>query len=660
MGISYERYVYLVETLNGHATRYYTQDAPVISDFEYDQLYRELVQFEDAFPLLTRGDSPTQRVGDQVSRELTSFVHASRLPSLGNVFDEGELTAFCERIYKEMGHQDIEFTVEPKIDGLAVALHYKQGQLVVGATRGDGHTGENVTANLRTIASLPQVLTQAVDIEVRGEVYMRKSVFETMRTEYANPRNTAAGALRQLDPAVTADRRLDIWIYQGIYGGVSTHFEMMGFLKSLGFPVCGDIGVAKGVSSVTLACQAIADKRSSYDWEIDGAVIKVNAIGVQEELGFTAKAPRWAVAYKFETEKAITVLQDITVQVGRTGILTPVALLEPVKVSGVTVHRATLHNTQDIVRKGVRIGDRVLIQRAGDVIPEVIKSIETFAYSRDFVMPNTCPSCGTSVVHAVGEVALKCPNRVGCVAQLKGGILHFASRKAMDIEGLGDKLVDQLVDTGLVKSIADLYRLELERVSSLDRLAHKSAQNLLDAIERSKTMPLGRFIFGLGIPFVGEKTAESLANHFGDISGVLSADIETLVGISEIGDKIAQSVVETVSDTGFREMVLLLLELGVSPTFERVDVVEGPLSGRSFLITGTLSGISRREAESKIVALGGQIASGVSKTLTDLVVGDSPGSKLAKALKLNEKLAEGSKIRVLSGESFLTEIGCKV
>jgi DNA ligase (NAD+) len=571
---------------------------------------------------------------------------------LGNVFNDEELTQFYDRIQKDITDTDIEFTVEPKIDGLAVALHYQKGKLVAGATRGDGLTGENVTANLRTIKSLPQHLTEEVDIEVRGEVYMRRSVFETMKTEYANPRNTAAGAIRQLDPKITAARQLDIWVYQGIYPGISTHFEMMAFLKKLGFPIAADISVVKGIEDISLKCHEVFTHKSTYDWEIDGAVIKVNRFGYQEELGFTAKAPRWAMAYKFASETATTKLNDIIVQVGRTGVLTPVAILEPVKVSGVMVHRATLHNLDEIERKGIKIGDDVLIRRAGEVIPEVIVSVNSSEDNLEFKMPTHCPVCGTAVQQIEGEVGVKCPNRRGCPAQLKGAILHLAGRKAMDIEGLGDKLVDQLVDLGHVKSLSDLYRLDLETLSSLDRMAEKSARNVLAAIEKSKTQSLARFIFALGIPFIGERTGSILADEFETMDALFKATSEELINVKEIGEKTAISLVESLSDELFKDDVLQMFELGVKPQHTVTEAIEGPLTGRRFLITGTLSSMSRGEAEKKIVALGGDIASGVSATLTDLIVGDKPGSKVDKVTKLNAKRDEASRIRVLDDEAF--------
>jgi DNA ligase (NAD+) len=651
--ISHERYLQLVDELNEHSRRYYDEDTPIISDAEYDREYRHLEEFEAAFPLMARADSPTRRVGGTVSRELEQFTHSTRLPSLGNIFNDEELAQFYDRIQKEINDTDMEFTVEPKIDGLAVAIHYEQGKLVAGATRGDGLTGENVTANLKTIKSLPLVLKAPVDIEVRGEVYLRKSVFESMKSDYANPRNTAAGALRQLDSKVTASRQLDIWIYNGIYPGIKTHFEMMAYLKSLGFPVIDDITLVTGIEQISATCHGIFNQKSNYDFDIDGAVIKVNLLGYQEELGYTAKAPRWAMAYKFESETAVTTLEDIIVQVGRTGILTPVAILKPVKVSGVTVNRATLHNLEDIERKGIKIGDEVLIRRAGEVIPEVISAVSTDASHRVFVMPTDCPICGSHVTQVEGEVAIRCTNRRGCPAQLKGAILHFASRKAMDIEGLGDKLVDQLVDLHIVKSLSDIYRLDLTTLSHLDRMAEKSAKNVIMAIEKSKTQSLGRFIFALGMPFIGERTSDVLADRFETMDALFLATLDDLIAVKDIGEKTAVSLVDSLSDADFKADVEMMFALGVTPQHAITDVIEGPLTGRKFLITGTLSSMSRGEAEKRIVALGGEIAPGVSATLTDLIVGDKPGSKVDKVAKLNAKRDEASRIRVLDDAGFL-------
>ncbi len=647
--ISQSRYHELLKILSEHAHLYYVLDTPIISDFEYDQLYRQIVEFEEAFPLLSALNSPTRRVGGKPSSKLESYTHIQKLPSLGNVFDATELRAFYDRVLKALPQENIVFTVEPKIDGLAVALHYRDGQFEVGATRGDGYSGENVTQNLRTIRSLPLTLNATETMEVRGEVFMRKSVFETLKDQFANPRNAAAGALRQLDSKITASRKLDIFIYQGLYPGITTHYDLLTYLKELGLPVVPDVQRCYTFSDIQDACQTILNNKETYDWGIDGAVIKVDEKKWQEELGFTSKSPRWAIAYKFETEKAITTLTDIIVQVGRTGVLTPVAVLEPVQLSGVTVHRATLHNQEDILRKGVLIGDRVLVQRAGEVIPEVIKSFETFPYSQAFEMPTLCPECQTSVLHVPEEVAVRCPN-FDCPAQIKGRIFHYASRKAMDIEGLGDKLVEQLVDSGLVHSLPDLYRIPMETWTSLDRMAQKSAQNIYDELEKSKTKLFSKFLFGLGIPFIGERTAQLLAQVFPDMKSLMSASYEALRNVPEIGEKIATILTQTLSTQTFQDMINDLTDLGLSPKPDAA-LATGKLSGNTFLFTGTLSRRTRTEAEKAVVEQGGKIISAVSANLTYLVVGDSPGSKVDKAKAINQKAGKPI-VQILSEDEW--------
>jgi len=652
--ISQDQYLELVKSLNHHAYQYYVLDAPEISDFEYDQRYRQLEEFESANPLLVAPDSPTQRVGDTVLDQFTSFTHEIPLSSLGNVFNEEELQAFVDRVFKALGHDDIEFTVEPKIDGLAVALHYENGLFHVGATRGDGKTGENVTENLKTVRTLPLKLNEAISVQVRGEVYIPTHIFKKdLADKFANPRNAAAGALRNLDPKLASERKLSLFVYQGVNTGKGSHSESLAYLERLGFPIIPGLKVVKSVSDILKACHDIGDQKAHYNWEIDGAVIKVNDVALQNELGFTIKAPRWAMAYKFATEQAVTTLNDITVQVGRTGVLTPVAELEPITVSGVTVSRATLHNMDEIERKGIKIGDKVLIQRAGEVIPEVIKSIQTFPHSKEFKMPTECPVCGTPVLHIEGEVATRCPN-FSCPAQIKGRLSHFASRKAMDIEGLGDSLVEQLVDTGLVTDLADLYKLRLDDISDLERMAEKSAQNLLNALEKSKTPSLAVFIYSLGIPFVGMRTAEILAEEFGELELLLSATFEQLEALHEIGPKIAESLTQQFRDCRFLDNVEALQSLGIQiQKMDNRSADDGPLSGQTFLLTGTLSQMGRSEAEDKIKALGGKISSSVSKNLNYLIVGEKAGSKLAKAEKINSK---DRIISIINEDEFLALI----
>jgi DNA ligase (NAD+) len=624
-------YHQLVQTLNDHARAYYTLDNPVIPDTEYDRLYRQLCDFEEANPLLIDPSSPTQRIGDKLSEKFEPFVHSQPLPSLGNVFNETELLAFYNRVLKELNLENVEFTVEPKMDGLAVALHYKDGILVSAATRGNGKVGENVTHNIKTIRSLPLKLQQPVTIEVRGEVFMRKSVFETISDQFANPRNAAAGSLRQLDPNITAQRRLDIFLYQGLTPHLNSHSESLDYLRQLGLPVIPDVDHRNTFKGLMEACDTIHNNRHSYDWEIDGAVIKINTLLYQNHLGFTAKAPRWAVAYKFAAEQAVTTLNSITVQVGRTGILTPVAELEPVRVGGVMVQRATLHNIDEIRRKDLHINDTVLIQRAGEVIPEVVKCIEPAPNRIAFNMPTECPVCGSPVMQLPDEVAFRCGN-LSCAAQVKGKIAHFVSRKAMDIEGIGESLIDQLVELGHVKNPADLYRLSQSQWASLERMAEKSANNIVAALEKSKTIPLGRFIYALGIPLVGEKTADILGQHFSVLEAFRKAQKEDLLALNEFGEKTADIVHQTLLQPDFSNVVDALLEVGLHVMPQ--EKTSGPLEGLKFLITGTLENYSRLEAEAAIKTRGGKIASSVSKQLDFLVVGENAGSKLDKAEKL--------------------------
>jgi DNA ligase (NAD+) len=650
MTLTPQTYRELVQTVNRHAALYYTQDQPEISDAEYDFLYRQLQTFEAKFPLLVAPNSPTQRVADKPLEQFESYTHHVRLESLANAFSEEEVHAFVERVQKALPDQDVVFTVEPKIDGLAIALHYENGVFKVGATRGNGTIGENVTQNLKTIRDLPLQLKSGATIEVRGEVFIKKSVFEGFKDQYANPRNTAAGALRNLDPRVTASRQLSLFVYNAVADPMptQTQHDLMIHLKKLGLPTIPHQVLAHTVEDIMRACEAIHAQRNQNDWDIDGAVIKVNSFSEQTALGSTSKSPRWALAYKFESEQGVTKLEDIGVQVGRTGVLTPVAFLAPVKLSGATVKRATLHNADEIARKAIRIGDTVLVQRAGDVIPEVVKSVQTFPDSRAFHMPTHCPECGTAVVK--GDVHIRCPNLM-CPAQVKGRISHFAGRNAMDIEGLGDVLVEQLVDSGLVKRLGDLYRLSVDQVAGLERMAKKSAQNLIDALKKSKTVPLDRFIYALGIPFVGEHTAQILAAQFGSWDKFLEANLQTLLSVHEIGEKIAGALVDIFSDPRFREDTADLLSMGITLVSPETPGI-GPLSGKTFLVTGTLPTLKRHEAETLIKTHGGKLLSAVSKNLDYLVVGEAAGSKLDKAQKLIEK---GEPLQLLS-EAKLREL----
>ena len=648
--LNHNDYSSLIEKMNTYAEAYYKNDAPLISDAEYDQLYRQLLQFEDENPLLIDDNSPTQRVGDKVLDTFAPFQHHSTLPSLSNVFNQDELQAWWDRIQKTENNPDLAFTIEPKIDGLAVAIHYKNGVLDVAATRGDGKTGETVTANIKTIQSLPHKLSQPITIEVRGEVFMRKSQFDTISDQFANPRNAAAGSLRQLDPTIAAERNLDIFIYQGIYESISNHNDMIQFLKELGLPVIPDITCVNSVAELEEFAHNLYEKRHTLDYEIDGAVMKVNSFSIQKDLGSTIKSPRWAMAYKFAAEQAITTLEDIIIQVGRTGVLTPVGVLKPVKVGGVTVQRATLHNMDDFERKGINIGDDVVIERAGDVIPAIVRLEKAANNGTAFIMPKSCPVCNGDVEKIDGEVAHRCSN-YNCSAQAKGRLAHYVARGAMDIDGFGSSLVDMLYDNGMCRSIIDIYTLDQEILATLERLGEKSAENLINAIEKSKTQPLSRFIFGLAIPFIGKRAAEILAETYRSIDNLLLAKEEELLNIYEIGEKVAASLLATIKSQDFISMIHTLKELGINPIVSEAS--SSKLTGKTFLVTGTLPNLKRQDAEAMIKDNGGKVLSSVSKNLHYLVVGDNPGSKLEKAEKLIEK---GIPLTILDENTFLETI----
>lgn len=641
-------YLDLVKKLNTHAHAYYSLDAPEISDFDYDILYKKLVDFEENNSAKVDALSPTQRVGDKLLEGFESFQHPSKLPSLSNVFNDEELEAFVERVEKGLNGKKATFTVEPKIDGLAIALHYKEGRLVVGATRGDGSRGELVTSNIKTIKSLPLILNKAVDMEVRGEVFIRKSVFKSLEADFANPRNAAAGSIRQLDPSVTAKRRLDVFLYQGIGMNEPTHDRVLRAVSALGLPVNKDVLMCVSVSEIKKAIRHIIEKRDDYDWEIDGAVIKVNECAYQDALGYTIKAPRWATAYKFPTEQVVTRLNDIEIQVGRTGVLTPVAKLEPVRVTGVMVSNATLHNMDEIGRKGVKIGDDVVVQRAGEVIPEVVRVEQTYETSELFFMPLDCPSCSATVHHEDGDVRYYCVNMM-CPAQVKGRLEHFVARKAMDIDGFGKQLVDQLVDLGLVQDLADIYYVTREQLLDLDRMGETSADNILKALEDSKTKSLSKFLFGLGIPFVGERSAEIIVESFPSLDKILMVSKEKLLDLYDIGDTIAESFLTTIQSPEFIRLLRRFLDAGIKAEHVEGEIESDIFSGQTFLITGTLSQFSRTQAQDEVKKRGGKILSSVSKNLDVLLVGDKPGSKVGKAVKLNES---GATIQIMDESLF--------
>ncbi|UCD68318.1 MAG: NAD-dependent DNA ligase LigA [Betaproteobacteria bacterium] len=649
---------------------YYALDAPQISDAEYDRLFRELQRLESDYPALVTHDSPTQRVGDAPLPGFETVQHVTPMLSLNNAFDEDEIIAFDRRIKGALGESgEIEYAVEPKFDGLAVSLGYQSGALVLGATRGDGYAGEDVTANLRTIRAIPLRLPEGAPktLEVRGEVLMLRRDFEKLNEEqaargekiFANPRNAAAGSLRQLDSRVTATRRLAFFAYGiGSAGGDhvpdNTHSRQLEYLQSMLFPVASQRDVVSGVTGLLGYYQDMGEQRASLPYDIDGVVYKVNSLRAQRDLGFASRAPRFAVAHKFPAQEEITEVLGIDVQVGRTGALTPVARLAPLRVGGVTVNNATLHNEDEVNRKDVRIGDHVIVRRAGDVIPEVVAVVAERRPKKTvkFVMPAKCPICRSAVERLEGEAVARCTAGLYCPAQRKQALWHFASRRAMDIEGLGEKLLDQLVERGLVESAADLYELTAETLAGLARMGEKSAANVVAAIKASKKTSLDRFIYALGIRNVGEQTAKDLATHFGNLEALIQADEGTLQDVSDIGPVVAASVHRFFSEPHNRKVIERLVTNGVH--WEKVDKTGARgsvLAGKSFVLTGTLGNMTRDEARQRIESLGGKVSGSISKRTDYLVAGDKPGSKLDKAQQLGVAvLNEPALLELLSQE----------
>lgn len=661
-----ERIIDLRRSITYHNKRYYQQDAPEISDAEYDRLMRELQELETLWPDNDLFLSPTQRVGAAPLDKFSSFDHPQAMLSLANAFSVEEIRDFDIRIRRLSEKDRIDYVTEPKLDGLAVNLVYEKGFFIRGATRGDGHTGEDVTQNLKTIASLPlKMKNHSGDLfpeflEVRGEVYMEKQPFERLnhrREEegedpFANPRNAAAGSLRQLDPRITARRPLSIFLHGiGLVRGASfvTHWQVLQALAAWGFPVNPLVRQASDIFACIDYFHNLGSLRPELPYEIDGVVLKVNHLDVQEILGNVSRSPRWALACKFPAVQEKTIIRDIVVQVGRMGTLTPVAVMEPVSVGGVVVSRATLHNEDEIRKKDIRIGDMVVIQRAGDVIPEIVEVIfeKRTGGEREFRMPSCCPECGSSIVRQEGEVACRCVN-LSCPAQIKEHIRHFASRGAMDIEGLGEKVSAQLYDARLVQDPADLYFLQKEQLMALDRQAEKSVEKLLDAIEKSKKPPLDKFIYALGIRHVGERTAGLLAEHFNNMENLMKADMAALTVIREIGPEIAQSIVSFFIEEKNRRVMQKFCLAGLTPR-SRENRNRAVLQGKYFVFTGGLSGMGRNEAKALVEDRGGSIQSSVSSKTSYVVAGKDPGSKLEKAQKLN--------IPVISEEEFVKLLG---
>ncbi len=633
--LTHSDYLDLVQQLKHNADAYYNSTTPNISDSEYDKLYQKAKVFEEANPLLIDPSSPTQTVGSPLKENTKQFQHQSRMPSLQNLFSKDDLDAFYKRLLKETETPTIDLSVEPKIDGLAVAIHYKNGKLDVAATRGDGQTGEVITDNIKTIQTLPHTLDKPLTIEVRGEVFMRKSTFTQFESEFANPRNAAAGSLRQLDPEVTRKRQLDIFIYQGLGLESSTHQETIQALKTLGFPTIPTPTVSSDPEQIHDLCQNIESTRYDVDYEIDGAVIKVNQLSLHDQIGFTMKAPKWAMAYKFKAEQGTTQINDIQVQVGRTGILTPVAILEPILLGGAKISRATLHNMDEISRLDIQIGDTVTLERAGDVIPKIRERHQKGTNRKPFKMPSHCPVCGGPIVHHEDDVAHYCTNP-NCSAQVKGRLQHFVSRKAMDIDGLGQQIIEQLVDEGLVTSLVDIYHLNTEQLIKLDRMGEKSVSNLVKAINSSKEKPLSKFINALGLPNVGERTAEILAEEFGSFDALANTTIETLIEIDSIGEITATELIDTLQSQSFQKLLTNFKNVGLDPKQDKAEIIESILTGKTCLCTGSLSK-PRSEIEAELKARGAKVVSSVSKNLNYLIVGEKAGSKLSKAETINKK-----------------------
>ena len=641
----------LREELRRHEHLYYVLDQPEVTDAEYDALMRRLQELEKQHPELATSDSPTQRVGGKPREGFIKVRHTSPMLSLDNALNEGELRDFDRRVRELLGGDEFAYVAELKLDGLSMAVQYREGSMAQALTRGDGETGEDVTENARTIRNLPlRVAAKLPAFEVRGETVMNRRAFERLNAEceqrgtrlFANPRNAAAGALRMLDPQVTASRRLDYYPYSFLVDGqpaLDSQWKSLEEMARLGFKVNPRRALCNGIGEVLEFCAQWEAMREELPYEIDGVVVKVDSVEQQRRLGFTSKAPRWAIAYKYAARQAATTVEGIEVQVGRTGALTPVAHLKPVKISGVMVARATLHNEDEIARLGLKIGDEVVIERSGDVIPKIVRVQKEGRERHDFRMPAQCPVCGGPVVREEGEAARRCIN-TDCPARLKESILHFAARGVMNIDGMGDALVDQLVDRGLVKSVADLYDLTEDTLTGLERMGKKSAANVKHNIEKSKQNPLPRVLTALGIPFVGERTAVFLAEEFGSLDKIASADLEQLQRAEEVGPKVAASVHGFFHERHNLKLVERLRKAALQFTYESTRPKSGPLKGMTLVLTGTLPDLSREQAKEMIEAAGGKVSGSVSKKTSYLVAGDDPGSKLDKARELGVKVLD--------------------
>lgn len=666
-----DRILKLRKTIELNSYKYYVEDNPILEDWEYDKLFRELKELEEKNPHLITPDSPTQRVGG-ISEKFNQIPHKNRLYSLDNSNNSEELKQWYNRVLKDVGIiengqmglfqniNDVELVAELKIDGLAVNLTYEKGVFVQGLTRGDGVIGEDITNNLKTIKAIPLKLFEEIDVEVRGEIYMPISSFEKLNDKqiknnqkpFANPRNAAAGSLRQLDPSITAERDLSIFIYTAIFDKnqkILMHSEALDKCRKLGFKT-NTYKICKNIDEVIKFCSDMSEYRKTLNYATDGVVIKVNSIPKQNELGFTSRAPKWATAFKFPPEEVWSDLLNVEFSVGRTGIVTPVAVLKPVLLSGSTVSRASMYNFDEIQRLNISLNDEVLIKKAAEIIPKVVKSRKT-DNSKPLILPTKCPSCNTPLVEIEGEVGIYCPNKKTCPAQIKGRLEYFVSKAAMDIDGFGDSIIEKLIEKGYVYKPSDIYKLTYENLLTLNLIKDKSANNLLDAIEQSKNTTLSKFINALGIRFVGKESSDILAQNFADINALKIANYNELSQIEGIGDKMAQSIVDYFSDKENLSMIDEMISLGVKIQNKYNNSLDLRLKGKSFVITGTLDSLSRDVAQLKLKELGAKTPSSVSKNTNFVVVGSNPGSKAMKAKELGIKiLSEDDLIKILNGE----------
>lgn len=645
----------LSDLINHHNHQYHVLDDPQVPDAEYDRLFNELVELEQQYPHLVTPDSPSQRVGGGPLTTFAEVEHKLPMLSLNNAFDEEDMQGFDRRTRERLELDTVEYAAETKLDGLAISLLYEHGRLVRAATRGDGYHGEDVTGNARTIKTIPLRLSGSgypETVEIRGEIIMERAAFNKFNARqlqqdaklFANPRNAAAGSIRQLDPSITAQRPLSFIAYGTGYHSddlvYQRHSEIMNKLRSWGLPVSPDQAVVQGLAGCEKFYTKIGKRRAGLPYDIDGVVFKVDLVEYQRRLGFVSRAPRWAIAWKFAPEEETTTILGIDVQVGRTGALTPVARLEPVFVGGVTVTNATLHNEDEIRRKDVRVGDTVIIRRAGDVIPEIVRVVtdKRKKGAKSFVMPDHCPDCGSAVLKSEDEAITRCTGGLFCPSQSIGSILHFASRRAMDIEGLGDKLVEQLFRKGDIKNVADLYELTVEQLADLERMAEKSAANLIDSLEQSKKTELHRFLYAIGIREVGESTARTLSTYFGSLERLMNASVEDLLEVTDVGPVVAKNISAFFVEPHNREIISRLRDSGVNWPEQTVIDQPRPLDGKVFVLTGSLTSMSRDEASDKLAMLGARVSNSVSKKTDYVVVGDTPGSKADKAEKLGVKI----------------------